>query len=402
VILVPGATGSELVDAATGELLWGSGRALLWPRDRGYRLALPLTGAEEAMAVAPAVVEQLRLAVVRRGIYGPFLEHFEALGYRRGDLSAPDGAATLFAFPYDWRQSNARSAQQLVEALSRLQTARGGGPLRVALVCQSNAASICRWVAKYGEASPAEAETGVGGLPAGIFVSRLVLVGASNGGAIRVLRELDRGRRYVPWVGRRFSPEVLFTFPALYEDLPHDPDAALVEVDGEPVGADLYDAATWQRYGWSAFAPATAARMDERPDLFAAPAARLAFLQQALDRARQVQALLARDSPAFRDTRYFAVGSGYSETPVKAVLVTEGGRWRTLFVGDRTLRQRPDLEAEASAPGDGHATLTSQHALSPQERAAFEEDLFTSFGGHFDTILHPATLRAIARFLLSP
>jgi hypothetical protein len=405
IVLVPGATGSELVDGVTGEVLWGSGRALLLPRDLGYRLARPLTAgpeSPESPVEAGAVIERIRLGVVRREIYRPFLDHFEALGYRRGELTAPGPDHTLFAFPYDWRQSNARTAHQLVEALERLRVARGGGPLGVALVCQSNAAHICRWVAKYGGASPAQAEAGAAGLPAGLSVARLVLVGASNGGAIRVLRELDRGRSYVPLVGRRFAPEVLFTFPPLYEDLPHDLGSAFVTVDGEVTPLDLYGAATWQRYGWSALAPATSSRMDQRPDLFGSTATRLAHLQEALDQARRVQALLARDSPTFGATRYFAIGASYTETPARAVLVTDRGRWRTLFTGDRALRQRPDLAAMAAAPGDGHATLASQHDLSPQERAALEEDLFTSYGGHFDTILHPATLRAIASFLLAP
>ena len=68
---------------------------------------------------------------------------------------------------------------------------------------------------------------------------------------MRILRELDRGRSYIPIINDR-QPETFFTFPALYEDLPAYRRDLFVGGDGEALDVDLYDAGAWTRYGWSA------------------------------------------------------------------------------------------------------------------------------------------------------
>ena len=64
-----------------------------------------------------------------------------------------------------------------------------------------------------GAASLEEAERGMAVDGDGFRVAHLILVGSSNGGSLRILREMLRGRSYIPWIGRRWQPEVLFTFP---------------------------------------------------------------------------------------------------------------------------------------------------------------------------------------------
>lgn len=428
VVLVPGLTGSKLRSRRTGAAVWGRGVDLVWPRDGGYDLALPIAGAPRLEAFA--VLETVRLGPARRGIYGPLLRALGARGYRRGRL---DSEASLYTFAYDWRRSAVHAAAELEAALEELRRARGEEHLRVDLICQSSGGYVCRWLAKYGGASleeaagmPTSGEPPLRlspGPPPGVEIRRLILVGSANGGALRTLRELDRGRRYLaPW-GRRMRPETLFTYPALYEDLPH-PDASMnpppepagpperkgslfVDGEGEPIPrdrVDLYDPASWKRHGWSVFDPEVARRLERsgRRDLFGTAAEREAFLARALASARRFQELLARDPAGFADgdrPRYYLVGNAYALTPRRAVLLREDGVWRTLFPGDPELDRRPYLRARTAAPGDGHATVASMHHLSPAERDALAAEPFYIAGGHFEMIVKPATHRRILEFL---
>lgn len=403
VVLVPGVTGAKLRDPASGARLWGDGRQLLAPRDGGYALALPLDpdGAWAARAEADAVIEEIHLGPIKKPIYGPFVRLLEANGYRRGDLGDPHPGETLFLFPYDWRQENSRSARLLLERLEALQRVRGEVPLKVVLVCQSNGAHICRYLAKYGGASLAEAEAGGGGLPPTVVVDKVVLVGTSNGGGLRILRELDRGRRYVPAVGRRWRPEVLFTFPSLYEDLPTYRPDFFVDAAGEPLDVDLYDAAAWERYGWSAFAPETRRRIARRrpPGLPADPERLRTDLAELLATSKRFHVLLHRDSAHFGATRYYSVQNVADPTPDRAVLERSKRGWRLLFTGDKALARRPGLAAQVTARGDGHAPVVSQRWLSPQETAALAAPTVEVAGEHFELINGPLAERRLLDIL---
>lgn len=403
VVLVPGITGVELRHRDSGRLAWGNGARLFTPRDLGAALALPVAPgvAGEPELVPGGVIERISLlGIVRKSVYGPVLDLLEEAGYRRGDLDRPDPAATLFPFAYDWRRDNVASAAELSRRLQGLRRARGEGPLRVVLICQSNGAHLCRYFAKYGGAAPEEAAAGSAGPPPGVEVEALVLVGTSNGGSLRILREMNRGRRYAPG-GRRWAPETLFTFPSLYQDLPAYRSDLFVGPDGRALDVDLYDAAAWRPYGWSIYGRDSARRLasGRLPAAFGDAAAREAFLIRALEGARRLQRLLAADSPGFGATRYHLIQSAYTETPDRALLERTADGWRTSFTGDRRLRRDPYLASLTSAPGDGHATLASQGHLSPQEQAALASEPFYVRGRHFEMILSPATGRRLLEVL---
>jgi hypothetical protein len=391
VVFVPGVTGVVLRDSVTGETAWGTGRNLVRPKDDGYSLALPLVHADARLPVLEPVapIEEMSLFGFHKPVYGPIRTLLADAGYVPGDLKAPRPGETLFFFAYDWRRDLIESAGRLRRQLEELRRAQGKERLEVDLICQSSGAHLCRYLAKYGAVPLAEAEAGRGRLPPTLAVRRLVLVGSSNGGSLRILRELDRGRRYVPLIGRWMRPEVTFTFPSLYQDLPIYRKDLFLDAQGKPLDVDLFDPESWRRYGWSVYSEAMARRLRENgvPPFLGAAADRDTWLRRTLAEARRFQEILRKDAPGFGGTRVYVVGSTDQPTPDRAVLIRDGNGWRTLFTGDRELHRRPVLEALATASGDEHATVASQDWLSPQEQEALALPPRRVHGGHFEALL---------------
>lgn len=401
VVLVPGITGARLRDPATGKLAWGNGARLVTPRDGGYSLALPLADPGVEKKLEPdGVIEEIRLLWVRKPVYGPVANVLERHGYRRGDLRDPRPGDTLFLFAYDWRRDNELAVRRLFEGLENVRRARGVERLTVDLVCQSNGAHICRYLAKYGGAPFEEAAAGRAGLPETLEIRKVILIGTSNGGSLRILREMDRGRRYVPLLGRKIQPETLFTFPSLYQDLPSYLDSYFLGPDGETLDVDLYDAAAWEKYGWSIFGAAARRRAARHPDLFGGPDDWQSFLEKSLARAQLLQRLLASDPDGFDPPRYYLIQNPWDPTPERAVLLQDdGGEWRLLFTGDKELLRHGDLHRRVTTLGDGHASVASQMHLSPREKEAIAAEPLHVEGDHFELILNPKSLRRLLEFL---
>ena len=403
VLIVPGLTGSKLRDPDSGKIVWGRAARIFFPRDGGYAVALPLDPEERDRQGLEAfdVVRRLSLGVVTIDIYGGLIDLLEANGYRLGDLENPRAEDTLFVFPYDWRYNNVSAAAELTEKMERLRTVRGEPELRLHVICQSNAARIARYMMKYGGASLDDAEAGRAPPPPGIHVEKLLLIGTANGGATNGFRNMLEGRSYVPLIGRKFTQEVTFTLEAVFETLPAYREDLFFDENGETLDIDLFDADNWERYGWSIYARPVAKRLlkRDRADLFGTPGQRRAHLERNLERARRLHALLVRDVPDFPETRYYMLQNAYRETPDRMMLTRDGGEWKTLFLPHRRVK-KPPLFSLASAPGDGHATVLSQHWLSPQERDALAAEPLYIPVYHRTIIHHPTTHRAILDYLL--
>ena len=206
---------------------------------------------------------------------------------------------------------------------------------------------------KYGAESLERAESGEARPSERFWIRKIILVGTSNGGSMRILREVHRGRKYLPLVGRTMQPEVLFSFPAVFQDLPAHIDEPFVDTQGKAIDLPLFEPDTWVQRLWSVFQPEAQARMAKRPDLFGDREQQIAYLRRALRRAQRLHRLLATDVPHFGDTRYYSLQNGYEPSPHLAVVGDQPSElW---FTGDKTLKDRPYLSSLISRPGDGHA-----------------------------------------------
>jgi hypothetical protein len=371
VVVLPGVTGSKLRDRDTGRVVWGDFRSLFLPRDGGYQLALPISDGEDRLQAHEAVLG-LNAGLFQIEFYAQILDLLEANGYRRGDLADPRPDATAFVFWYDWRRGSDVAAAALADRLEALRRARGDEVLEVDLICQSNSARVARYFLKYGGADLEDAERGLARPPPHLRVGRLILAGTANGGGLGVLADLIGGRRFVPWVGRRFQPEVLFTFPAVYEELPAYLRRPFVDTDGRPLDVDLYDPASWESFDWSVFEPEVERRLERRGrvDLFGDAAERRRHLAASLDRALRLDALLRRDAPGFGATRYYSIQNAYEPTRERALLRERRGRWGVAWTGSGAGDHEALRRSVAPVPGDGFATLASQSWISAQEEAA--------------------------------
>ncbi len=404
VIYVPGSTGTELRDRESKRIVWGRGRELILPRDGGYSIARPLHYApdsdESRLEVTDAIRKISLAGVFTQDVYGSMVRVLENNGYRLGDLDAPGPGDTAFLFAYDWRLDHRLAAGRLLERLEALRASRGEEHLEVDLVCQSNGAYICRYLLKYGDATLEQAETGSARPPKDLSVRKLILMGNSNGGSLRMLREIDRGRTYIAVIGRKIQPEVMFSIPALYQDLPVVRRDLFLDAAGEPLDIDLFDAESWRRYGWSVFDAVVRQRIAQGgAELFGDEARQMEYLRRVLDYARRFQRVLERDVPGFGNTRYYMLQSNSLETPDRAVLVEGEDGWEMLFTGDRKLKRLGEAHRRASAPGDGHGTVDSQMWLSPQEKNALAAEPFYVDDDHFNLILQPATHRRLLDYL---
>ena len=102
VVIIPGAPGTELVDATSGKLVWPNAW-LMTVRGGTDCLALPLENPESTPVVAGGLVRAVRVAGMKFPVrvYGGLEKKLKTLGYHEGDWNAPTGEGEYFYFPYD-------------------------------------------------------------------------------------------------------------------------------------------------------------------------------------------------------------------------------------------------------------------------------------------------------------
>jgi pimeloyl-ACP methyl ester carboxylesterase len=251
IIIIPGAPGTELVDASTGKLVWPNAW-LMAVRGGTDCLALPFDNPESAPVVPGGLVRGVKVAGMKFSVrvYGGLEKKLRKLKYREGDWNAPVGEGEYFYFPYDWRQSVEFSGRRLSEALTVLYQRMPPDTPPAIVLGHSLGGLIARYSLMYGNAPLGEE----GPLPPVTWagsreIGTLFLVATPNEGTFIALKRLEQGIYYR---GRRgaFSRETLFSFPSVFDVIP----AALpplVDDKGNELPFRLDDPNDWERVGWS-------------------------------------------------------------------------------------------------------------------------------------------------------
>jgi pimeloyl-ACP methyl ester carboxylesterase len=261
VIVIPGLFGSKLRDRVTGDEVWpGSSRDVLWSDYRGLALEFD----PQTLAVRRDDFEAYDLAdeVLGHDIYRPIIDTLERFGgYARGTpgTRAAPGERRFYVFPYDWRQDNVTHARELEQLIDAIRADYGDPTLRVDIVAHSMGGLIARYYLRYGTVDVLE---GGGDELVTLYgtarVRKLILLGTPNMGAASSLHAFIGGE---PIGFRRIAPEVLATMPSGYQLFPHPLVTWLIDTAGRGLNLDLFDGATWRKFGWSVFDPAVLTRI---------------------------------------------------------------------------------------------------------------------------------------------
>ncbi|HEX2491671.1 MAG TPA: hypothetical protein VHR27_19845, partial [Blastocatellia bacterium] len=198
IIIIPGITGSELINQKTGEKLWPE----LFPKDR-EALALPTTSTTISEnrddVVASRVIESAQLIkfIPEIGVYGALFKALENHGgYRRGDIDAPslDGDHdTYYLFAYDWRRDNVESARKLAAKIEEIKRRTNKPDLRFDIIAHSMGGLIARYYAMYGERDVLGDEPPRPDWRGAQSIGCLALIGTPNAGSMDALRSLIYG-----------------------------------------------------------------------------------------------------------------------------------------------------------------------------------------------------------------
>ena len=320
--------------------------------------------------------------------YADVLDLLDSAGYEPGV-----GPGLRYAvYTYDWRRDLVESALGLALRLEGLAREMGDPEARFHVVGHSMGGLLVRYYLRFGtaEPSPQAPVTWAGARR----LASVVLAATPNAGSMPALGAVLNGER----VGLSYTTlaaSVVSRMPSIYQLLPGAGTRPLVDPRGKLLDLDLHDPATWERFGWGPFAPASDDRL----------APERAFLVAALDRARAFHAALAREAATPCPVPVQAMGGDCLLTLARAV-VGEGPPGSPPRLEARTRREQ-DLLYE---PGDGRvprASLLAAHlpgAESAPSGSGLPEIGQAFFGAadHHGLYADPAFQSLLLRLLLRP
>ncbi len=397
VVMIPGLTGSRLLESETGQIVWGAfaGGYARPDREDGARLiGLPMARgsslAELRDTVRPdGVLEEVKVRLLGLPLslkaYYYILGALGAGGYRDEEMSfsgAVDwGEAhfTCFQFDFDWRRDNAENAARLAAFLEekreyvRAETRRRWGidrdDIRFDVVSHSMGGLLLRYYLRHGGAELGDD----GELPAVTWagaelVDRAILVAPPNAGSLDSLIQLTEGRNYGPSLPR-YPAAMLGTFPSGYQMLPRSRHGTVVWADdGEPVG-DLFDPALWQQLEWGLASPDAAELLAWLlPEELGSEARREVALdhqRKALVRARRFTEALDRPAEPPPELRLYLVAG--DAVPTRSRIEVD--------------RQSGATAVAAKAPGDG-TVLRSSALMDERLDGEWTSQLRSPIGWH--------------------
>ncbi|HKB07008.1 MAG TPA: hypothetical protein VKF61_01875 [Candidatus Polarisedimenticolia bacterium] len=349
VIVIHGFIGSKLMNRHTQESVWGRVMNALF-RGKPDDLSLPIDRlplSENRDDLVPYAICESILGVK---FYGAILQALrEVGGYQLGDINNPGPGDTAFIYYYDWRRDNTESAIGLGRAIRKIKARLKAPNLRFDIVAHSMGGYLAEYYLKFGMVDVLDHPDTAPVTYAGASdIGRIVTIGTPQRGTMSAFRILNNG------FARTMSTREIFSMPSVYQLLPDVPDGHFLDMEGNPVEVDLYDARTWVANRWSIWNPRHAEGEAPQPQ-----AER--FLQAALDRARAFHSALRRTSPGtVPPVPVHLFGSDCVPTLDRVVLNPTPEGTEILFnEGTSPYRNARELEKLMLAPGDGTVTADS-------------------------------------------
>lgn len=350
VIIIPGLTGSNLVNSKTGEEVWFKVRRAA---DDDIRLPIsPILSQNRDDLVTKDIIRSIQFFkfLPETEVYERLTAALGERGYRevKWDAAEPgDELDTFYVFPYDWRLDNVDTARLLVQRIEALKRRLGKPRMKFNVIAHSMGGLIARYAAMYGDSDiPARPRPTWAGAR---NFEKIFLLGAPNEGSVAALDALLNGFSYIgggvniPFV-RNINRFDTFSIPSIYQLLPHEGSFLAYDADLKPLTIDIYDPETWKKYGWAAWLDKGFA------DKFtpAEQADAKAYFRAVLLRAKRFQAALDANTSKRVPVALFIIGADCKDTS-NAILLRrdkDAARWETQFKADSYTRANGEKVTE--------------------------------------------------------
>ncbi len=420
VIIIPGVSGSELVNPANGKTSWFSVR-----RDKDDDLRLPMTSTNlrnnrDGLKVKD-IIRKVELPVLPDvEVYQSLIDSLKERGYTEAQWDKPQAEDVFYIFAYDWRRDNVEAAQKLMQKMTTAKRSLKRPDLKFDILAHSMGGLIARYAAMYGSADlPARGVKPVPRWVGAAHINKLMMFGTPNEGSFGSFDALLNGYpivadRKLPFIDDLRAEDVM-TQPSVFQLIPHQKYARFLDENLKPLQVDLYDVKTWIKYGWGAIAdpkflsklkdanklaltnkdikPAELSKDAGQDDrLFAQTtfAQVRAYLAAALDRAKRFHmALDAVTKPS--SVQIYAFGGNCAQTLDAVVLMRDEKKdqWKTLLdardikTTDGRELKKDEVKLAMFTVGDGRVTkrsLLAESSLPGQsESVTFTIPLTSSF-----------------------
>ena len=376
VIVIPGAFGSRLVDAESGDEVWPGG---LWNFITGRqlpRLAVPFTD-QYPFGQHDLVPGDVFYDLLGKDFYGELVATLEGPGgYDCVAAAHLRADADCVLLSWDWRLDLPLAAQQLDAVIERLRELHGKPDLKVDIVAHSAGGIVARYYMRFGSENVLDraitphlvTQTGA------MKIRKTVLIGTPNYGSITALQNSIEGMK----IGMsRLAPEIEATMPGLYQLLPHPSRTWMLDINGAPLDIDLYDPSVWQRNQWSVYDPDVRqrihARFARRDDAERFLADLEVFFTTQLVRAKRLHFALSielENAP----NEYVVFGGDCIATVARCLVEWVGGKLHIRLRPAQIENPLPGIDYEGLMlePGDGSVTkasLLARNTLDPEEPA---------------------------------
>lgn len=402
VIIIPGITGSELVNPTTGRTVWFSVK-----RDKDDDLRLPMTSPilsknRDKLKVKD-IIREIELPVLPDvEVYQKLIDALKERGYSEATWDRPQVSDVFYVFPYDWRRDNVETAGILMKRMADAKRALRLPALKFDIIAHSMGGLIARYAAMYGAADlPREGVAPVPSWSGAAHINKLMMFGTPNEGSFASFEAIINGYpiladRKLPFVDDLRAEDVLSN-PSAFQLIPHQASARFLDENLQPKDIDIYNPETWLEYGWGALSdpkfisklkdaarfvsenneikPATLdkdANADDRLVAETTYAQARAYFAAALNRAKRFH--LALDARTKKSPiRLYAYGGNCAQTLDAVVLVRDEkkGKWQTYFDA-RDIKtaagkefKKADVKTAMFAIGDGRVTKRSLLAETP-------------------------------------
>lgn len=374
-IVIPGIMGSRLSRVDDGREVWpGPFQKFLLGGDFDA-LALPLPGEPETRPALHA--GGIFHEIAGQDFYGRLIDTLDhAGGYDCVPAAEVSAATDCVLFAWDWRRGMVTAAQDLDALIERLRVLRGDPALKVDLVAHSAGGLVARYFVRFGAEDVLGADSWTVRYAGGDKVRQTVLIGTPNYGSVTALQRAMTG---IPLGLARIRPETTATMPGMFQLLPHPDRTWMIDIAGQRMDIDLFDAATWRHNRWSVWDPEVCERIRAAAPDEAEAARRIArlerFFADELVRARRFHRALSSPAPA-APSRYIVFGSACFPTAARCLLEEVEGEAHIRLLPKQIRHPRPgvDYEALMIEPGDGSVTKASLLARDSLDRSSAHGD----------------------------